>query len=134
MIKFWLNITNCRQVSRWLYTWRNMSVFIGTVGEFQQELKDWTQYCDKLEYYFQAKGITNENKKKSIFLVVIGPASLKLLRNLVSSNKPHKKTLQQLITILKQHYNPTPSVIIQRYTFHTRTRNRLSQLQHLCQN
>ena len=99
-----------------------MSVFIGTVGEFQQEREDWTQYCDRLEHYFQANGITDENKKKSIFLVIIGPASLKLLCNLASPKKPHEKTLQQLITVLKQHYNPTPSVIVQRIKFHTKTR------------
>ena len=64
----------------------------------------------------------DENKKKSIFLVVIGPSSLKLVCNLVSLNKPHKKMLQQLITVLKQHYNPTLSVIVQRFKFHTRTR------------
>ena len=99
-----------------------MSAFISTVGEFQQERADWTQYCDRLEYYFQAKEIADENKRKSMFLVVIGPASLKLLRNLVSPNKPHKKTLQQLIIVLKQHYNHTPPVIIQGFKFYTRTR------------
>ena len=75
-----------------------------------------------MEYNFQANGITDENKKKSIFFIIIGPLSLKLLRNLVSPNKPHEKTLQQLITLLKQHYNPTPLVIVQRFKFHTKTR------------
>ena len=118
-----VNITNWWQGSWWSYTQWNISAFISKVREFQQEWKDWTQYCDKLEYYIQANGIMGENKKKSIFLVVVvGPASLKLLHNLVSPNKPHKKMLQQLITVLKQHYNPTPSVIVPRFKFHTRTR------------
>ena len=96
-----------------------MSAFIRTVGEFEQEREE---YCDRLEYYFQANGITDESKKKSIFLVIIGLSSLKLLRNLVALTKPHDKTLQELITVFKQHYNPTPSVIVQRFKFHTRSR------------
>ena len=83
VIKSWSNITNWRRGSWWSYTRGNTSAFVGTVGKFQQEQEDWTQYCDRLEYYFQANEITDENKKKSIFLVVIGPTSLKLLRNLV---------------------------------------------------
>ena len=67
VINFWSNITNWRQGSRWSYTRQKMSVFISTVGEFQQEREDWTQYCDRLEYYFQANGITDENKKSLSF-------------------------------------------------------------------
>ena len=38
------------------------------------------------------------------------------------NNKFSDKTFEELVELMKKHYNPRPSVIVQRYKFHTRVR------------
>ena len=45
-----------------------------------------------------------------------------MLRNLLSPQKPADKTFEQLIQILKDHYNPKPSEVMQRFRFNIRSR------------
>ena len=99
-----------------------MAGLIGRIGEYEQGKEEWTQYCERLEYYFAANGVLEEAKKKSIFLTVIGSSSYKLLRSLISPQKPGDKTLEELITVLQRHHSPTPSEIVQRYRFNTHYR------------
>ena len=96
-----------------------MAALIGKIGEFQQGQEEWTQYCERLEHYFAANGVVEEERKRSIFLTVVGPSSYKLVRSLVSPNKPGEKTLEELMTALKKYYDPTPSEIVQRYKFNS---------------
>ena len=52
-----------------------------------------------------------------MFLTVIGSHLYKLLRNLVSPNKPAEKSYEELTTVLKQHLVPKPIVIAERLKF-----------------
>ena len=73
-------------------------------------------------HFLTANGVTTEERKRSIFLSVIGPKTYKLLCSLVSPNKPGDKSFAELVQALKSHYNPEPSEIVERYKFHTRFR------------
>ena len=48
--------------------------------------------------FFAANGITDEDKKKSAFLAVIGLATYTLLRNLVLLSKPGDKTYDKTVS------------------------------------
>ncbi|XP_031570808.1 uncharacterized protein K02A2.6-like [Actinia tenebrosa] len=61
-------------------------------------------------------------KGRAILLSVIGPATYILLRNLVSPSKPTEKSYIELVSALRNHYQPTISITVQRYKFHTRAR------------
>ena len=74
----------------------------------------------RLQQYFKANGITNEEKQVAVFLIVIGSHLYKLLRNLVSPSKPAEKTYEQLTAVIKQHLVPKPIVIAERLRFHKR--------------
>ena len=75
----------------------------GSIGEFNSSVEDWVSYSERLEHYFGANGIgTNEaalKKRTSILLTCCGPATYQLV---------------------KEHHQPTPSIIVQRFNFHTR--------------
>ena len=58
-------------------------------------------------------------RKQSIFLTDIGASIYKLLQSLVSPHKWGEKTLEELMTALKQHFDPTPSEIVQQYKFNS---------------
>ena len=57
-----------------------------------------------------------------MFLSIIGPTTYKLLSSMIAPDKPGEKSYEDLVKVLKEHHNPTPSEIVQRYKFHTRIR------------
>ncbi len=64
--------------------------------------------------------MTEVDRKRAIFLTVNGPAAYKLLRSLISPAKPTEKTFAELVEVMKQHYNPKPSEIVQQFKFNSR--------------
>ena len=52
---------------------------IGKLGEFHAEVEDWSQYVERMEFYFMANGVTGD-AKKAAFLSAMGPSTYKLLR------------------------------------------------------
>ena len=90
-----------------------MAAVLGKVEQYDPELEEWPQYVERLEYFFEASGMTDAEKKRSVFLSVIGPSPFKLLRNLASPAKLSDKMFEQLVTTLTNHYSPKPSEIVQ---------------------
>jgi len=99
-----------------------MAATFGSIGEFEEGKEDWPQYVERLTHFFAANGIAEDEKKRSVFLSVIGPNAYKLLRSVISPAKPGEKTFQELVTAMMEHHSPTPSEIVQRYKFHSRFR------------
>jgi len=99
-----------------------MTATFGRIDEFEQGKEDWIQYVERLEHFFGAKDVSTDAKKRSILLSVMGPSAYKLLRSLVSPDKPGEKSYEELVTAMKLHHNPVPSEIVQRYKFNCRFR------------
>ena len=97
-----------------------MTSLVGRVYQFDPNLEHWQQYVDRLGHFLDANGITDEGKKRSVFLTVIGPAAYRLLISLITPAKPGEKGYDDLVKTLTEHYDPAPSEIVQRYKFHTR--------------
>ena len=99
-----------------------MATSIGSVGEFVPDLEDWMQYAERLGHYLTANGINEVGRKKAVLLTTIGAKAYKLLRTLVSPEKPGDKTYDELVAAMQQHHSPKPSPIVQRYRFNSRLR------------
>ena len=99
-----------------------MTATLGRVEEFDGSKEEWQQYVERLGHFFIANGIDSAEKKRAVFLSVIGPSTYKVLHNLVSPVKPGEKTFDELVEALSKHYNPAPSEIVQRCKFHSRLR------------
>ena len=54
-----------------------MATYIGSLGEFREGKEDWSQYAERLDHFISTNGI-EEDKKKDVFLAVIGPQACKL--------------------------------------------------------
>ena len=94
----------------------------GRIDEYD-EIEEWTQYVERMDHYFEANEIESNDKKRSIFLSVIGAKTYKLLlRGLIRPEVPSKLSYRELTEVIKDHYVPKPSVIVQRYKFNTRVR------------
>ena len=89
-----------------------MAGLLGKIDEFNSDLEEWPQYVERLGHFFEANGITgadNATKRRSTFLSVIGPGPYKLLRSLLTPDKPSDKTFEELTALLAKHYSPPPS-------------------------
>ena len=61
------------------------SVTLGRIEEFDSSREKWLQYAERLEHFFAANSIAEDEKKCSVFLTVIGAATYKVLRDLEPS-------------------------------------------------
>ena len=66
-----------------------------------------------LGHFFTANEKTDAETKSGQFLSVIGPATYKLLRNLVSPDKTGGKTFNQHVEALAKHFKLTLSKIVE---------------------
>lgn len=95
-----------------------MASNFGKVEEFFSE-NDWTEYTERLEQYFLANDVVDGAKKRAILLSSVGSKTYGLLRSLVAPKKPADKSFDDLVKTMKDHQNPKPSEIVQRFKFHT---------------
>ena len=72
---------------------------------------NFAEYLERLEQYFLANGVDNNERKAAIFITMFGKEAYSLLRGLVSPAKPPSKTYRQLTDILANHLTPKTIVI-----------------------
>ena len=102
-----------------------MEAVLGKVDVFDTQHEEWPQYVERLDQFFEANDLTGDakaTKRRATFLTVIGPGPYKLLRSLISPAKPTDKTYDELVQKLTEHYSPTPSEVMQRFRFNSRSR------------
>ena len=92
---------------------------VGSISNFDESVEDFDSYCSRIEFYFVANSI-KEDKKKAVFVTLLGPKVFSLLQNLISPKTPHDCSYNELVTTLKQHYKPKVVIVYERFKFHTR--------------
>ena len=81
-----------------------MATMFGKLEEYDMATgKDWIQYIERMEYYFQANKITEGDTKKAILISVMGEKAYKLMRSLVSPAKPNDKSFGHLVKAMRGH-------------------------------
>ena len=94
----------------------------GQLGAFDPDAEDWKSYVERMEFYFTANDINVEAKQRAILLSVCGAATYRMIKSIVAPAKPADKTFAQLVQALDDHYDPKPTVAVQRCIFNGRTR------------
>uniref|UniRef100_UPI00359004B2 uncharacterized protein n=1 Tax=Myxine glutinosa TaxID=7769 RepID=UPI00359004B2 len=95
---------------------------IGKMGEFCEEKEDWSQYMERLEFFFTANGIEGEERQRAVLLTVIGPAAFGLLKRLVEPRKVGRESFASLVETMREHLESEPSDIVHRFEFNSRER------------
>ena len=89
-----------------------MAVFtFGDIGEFDSSADDWNSYTESLEQYLMANAVGTLEKKRAVLLSSVGASTYKLIRNLTSPHPPGSRTYKEIIDLVRDHFNPKPSVI-----------------------
>lgn len=95
---------------------------VGSTAPFDSRTQTWEEYCEILQHFFVANKIAGVGQQKAILLSAVGSQTYALMRNLVRSAKPGDKSFEERVKLLKDHFNPRPSEIVQRYRFNSRAR------------
>lgn len=91
---------------------------VGHLREFDCVNSDWTIYKRRLENFFIANGITDENRKRAILLNSFCEDSYKLVRDLCIPDEPESKDYSDLIKLMNDNFKSSLSVFAARYTFY----------------
>ena len=92
---------------------------LGRVDEFDSSREEWAQYEERLGHFFSANGIDEEERKRAVLLTVMGPATYKLLSNLMVPKKQGEVNYCDLVEALADYFNSVPSEIVQHFKFNS---------------
>ena len=84
---------------------------------FQPGVDNWTEWKERLDFYLEAEGITDNDKKRSVLLTVCGKETYSLVKSLVAPNNVKDKSFEQIVSLLDRHLQPKPSVTVARFKF-----------------
>ena len=79
-----------------------MSAATGTLGRIEEYdgSSDWDQYVECVKNFFPVNDIKDNAKQRAVFLSIVGLSTYKILRNLLTPDKPADKTLSQLVSVV----------------------------------
>ena len=92
--------------------------YLSNVPQFE-EGSNFEEWVALLGAWLQANEIIDGNKQWSVFLTNLGSKNYHTLRALVQPKKPTEKTYAECKQVLKAHFSPKPTEIVQRYRFYT---------------
>ena len=93
---------------------------LGTIESFNPSIEDWNAYSERFEQYVIANDIKDEKKIVATFLTTIRSKTYNVLRDLLAPAKPSEVKFEELVKTLRDHYEPKPIVIAERFHFHKR--------------
>jgi len=93
----------------------------GMMGEFDSTQEDWESCVKRVNLYFVANDIDDTAKK---LLTVCGPKTYHVIRDLVAPKSPSAVEFDEIIAVVKEHFNPTPQETVQRFKFSSRSREK----------
>ena len=93
---------------------------LGTIEFFNSSSEDWNANCERFDQHVIANEIKEEKKIVAMFQTSIGSKTNNVLRDLLAPVKPSILKLTDLVTTLRDHYEPKPIVIAERFHFHKR--------------
>lgn len=97
---------------------------IGHIEEFDtNKPSTWSNYADRLAFYLEANGITDEAKKRATLLSVCGSATFAIVKSLLAPVSPAETTYDEIVTALRNHFSPLPCEIYERFQFQKRLQN-----------
>ena len=92
---------------------------IGHMQEFNPETETVTAYIERFQMFVSANSIADD-KLVPTLLTVVGSTHYTLIRGLISPELPKDKSFDELVDVLKKHYDPEPIIIAERFHFYER--------------
>ena len=93
---------------------------IGHMQEFAPENESVTAYLERFQLLVAANAI-EDDKLVPTLLTIVGSTHYSLIRGLVAPALPKSKTYDELVELLKKHYDSEPIIIAERFHFYQRS-------------
>jgi len=90
---------------------------LGSLGEFHPAKDNISSYLERVQLYFEANTV-EDDRKVAVLLTLIGGKTYDTLRSLLAPTLPREKTFEELLGVLKKHFEPQPLVIAERFRFY----------------
>lgn len=91
---------------------------LGILPEFDPKKQDWDVHLKRLQQFFIANEITDEEKKRAIVLNTLTEEAYKLTINLCIPKKPEDTEYNAIVNILSGHYSRKRAIFAERYRFY----------------
>lgn len=92
---------------------------VGKIKEFDINTGNWTLYCGRVDMYFKANAIKDDLKLPTL-ISLVGEDVFELMVNLANPKKPTELTYDELVKLVREHLQPKPSIMAERYRFRQR--------------
>ena len=99
-----------------------MAGYLGRIDEFDENVESWDCYTKRVEQFFKANKITEDDQKVAILITSVGSRKYQELRDTVSPKKPSELSYKEINEAMSKRYNPKGTIVLQRYQFHTHFR------------
>lgn len=93
---------------------------LGSLGEFDPDKDNISSYLERVQLYFEAN-IVEDDRKVAVLLTLIGAKTYETLRSLLAPELPRDKPFDELLGILRKHFDPQPLLIAERFRFYQRS-------------
>ncbi|KAK3910618.1 hypothetical protein KUF71_020432 [Frankliniella fusca] len=113
-----------------------VGVLVGGIGELEHYDANghtsFTQWVERFSIYCDVNGILPEprdanghflqqsNRRRGLFLNMMGPRAYSIVHSACLPNSPSEFSIQNLVIILKSHFEPIGNVAVERYNFRHR--------------
>ena len=97
-----------------------MATQLGQLPEFDPATEKIATYLERVKLFFLANE-TPDKKSVPVFLNGVAGKTYALLRDLVAPSLPAAKTFAELAGVLKEHFEPKPIIVAERFYFHQRS-------------
>lgn len=91
--------------------------YTGHVQEFIPAESDWSVYKRRLQNYFSANEIVNDDRKRAILLSLLNEDAYKLIYNMCLPAEPEDKSYSDIVKLMDNHFKPVISVFACREKF-----------------
>ncbi|XP_073959109.1 uncharacterized protein [Choristoneura fumiferana] len=92
---------------------------VGRIGEFEVAAGNWTMYVERLAMYFKVNEIKAEMQLPTL-IAVMGEEAYELLSTISCPKKPAEMSYTEVIEIMRNHMEPKPSFMAERYRLRQR--------------
>ena len=81
---------------------------VGQLHEFCPESESLTAYVERVKLFCTTNDIASQ-KKVPVVLSAVGGTTYGVLRNLLAPTRPKDKSFDEIVKVLKTHFEPNPS-------------------------
>jgi len=93
-----------------------MTNYIGQLEPFVAG-SNFDSYEDRLHQFMKANKIDQDDMKTSVFISIMGEDNYETLKSLTVPHKPSTKKFEEVLAVLRKHFDPPKNKRAERYKF-----------------